>query len=371
MIFKGFDRALFRKTIKNMYKKLLISFFFFSILVTYAQQTYYNGIDFTKSGIALKNDLATLISNTHTKTLSYSQAREALKIIDLEPNQASNVLLLYGFSNNMCPTNSSDDNDHRLRSKSNSGGGATCEWNREHTYPKSLGNPNLRTSGPGADVHHLRACDVQRNGNRGSKKFAAGSGNSGNSAGGWYPGNEWKGDVARMMMYMYLRYGSQCLPTAVGIGSSSSTPDDMIDLFLQWNVNDPVSDYEKSRNTYLEDTNNTYGQGNRNPFIDNPFLATKIWGGNAAEDIWGTLATTDSFKTSFKIYPNPASGNTLYFTVDKNVTIKIYSILGKLIVDKTISINNNKIDISKINKGIYIIKISSNKQTTTNKFVRK
>ena len=83
-------------------------------------------------------------------------------------------------------------------------------------------------------------------------------------------------------MYMYMRYGAVCLPTAVGVGSKEFTEDDMIDLFLQWNVEDPVSDIEIARNEYHENTSNYAAQGNRNPFIDNPYLATRIWGGNSA-----------------------------------------------------------------------------------------
>jgi len=92
---------------------------------------------------------------------------------------------------------------------------------------------------------------------------------------------------------MYIRYGDQCLPTGVGIGSASDTPDDMIDLFLEWNVEDPVSDFERQRNTY-HDSQQTYAQGNRNPFIDNAYLATRIWGGAAAEDSWGIYTSNDN-----------------------------------------------------------------------------
>src|SRR5690606_1528595 len=129
------------------------------------------------------------------------------------------------------------DDDHRRRNKNSDGGGASCEWNREHTYPKSLGTPNLGTTGPGADAHHLRAADVQRNGDRGSEKFTAGNGNSGDmTSSTWYPGDEWKGDVERMVMYMYVRYGNRCLPKNVGIGDAVATDSNMIDLFLQWNA---------------------------------------------------------------------------------------------------------------------------------------
>ena len=100
--------------------------------------------------------------------------------------------------------------------------------------------------------------------------------------GGWYPGDEWKGDVARMMMYMYLRYGNQCLPSNVAIGSANSSDANMVQLLLQWNAEDPVSNFEKQRNPIIQGL-----QGNRNPFIDNPAFATQIWGGPQAEDLFG------------------------------------------------------------------------------------
>ncbi|WP_372792218.1 endonuclease, partial [Lutibacter sp.] len=282
---------------KNFYFKKQLFFLAVSIFFTsfgYSQvQSYYNDVNLTLTGTALKDELATKIISTHTKFLSYDGAREALKIVDLEPGSSTHVLLLYGFSNNTCPSSTGDDNDHRLRDKNSFGGGSSCEWNREHTYAKSLGSPNLGTSGPGSDAHHLRASDVQRNSNRGSLKFVNGSGNSGSTGSGWYPGDEWKGDVARMMMYMYLRYGNQCYPSGVAIGNTNSIDSNMIDLLLDWNAQDPVSTYEDVRNTYLSNTSNTYGQGNRNPFIDNPNLATQIWGGTVAEDRWNTTPDTE------------------------------------------------------------------------------
>ena len=84
-----------------------------------------------------------------------------------------------------------------------------------------------------------------------------------------------------MMMYMYVRYGEQCLPSVVGVGDKSNTPDEMIDLFLKWNKEDPVSAFEEQRNNVIY-----AAQGNRNPLIDNPYLATLIWGGDAAENKW-------------------------------------------------------------------------------------
>ncbi|CAL2103192.1 conserved protein of unknown function precursor containing a type A C-terminal secretion signal. Putative extracellular ribonuclease [Tenacibaculum sp. 190130A14a] len=260
-------------------RKLLPFILLITSLSVFSQiPTYYNDVNLNLTGTSLKDALATKITSTHTTNLSYTPGVwDALKQTDLDPTNNNKVVLIYGYSD-------TDGNyvTDRTRGKDNNGGSAGSQWNREHVYPKSLGNPNLGTSGPGADVHHLRPADISFNSQRSSKKFAAGSGNAGDVAGGWYPGDEWKGDVARMMMYVYLRYGNQCLPSNVTIGTTNASDSNMIDLLLQWNAEDPVSDFEKQRNPIIQGL-----QGNRNPFIDNPAFATKIWGGPQAEDLFG------------------------------------------------------------------------------------
>ena len=81
-----------------------------------------------------------------------------MKVSDLDSGSIDRVLLVYGF----------DDGDgnpvtDRTRNK-DLNGGSNGEWNREHVFPKSLGNPDLGTSGPGSDAHNLRSSDVQQNG---------------------------------------------------------------------------------------------------------------------------------------------------------------------------------------------------------------
>lgn len=334
---------------------------------------YYNGFNFSQTGMALRNALAAKITSTHVNTLSYQEAEYALQVVDVDPADPTNnnVLLVYGFSPNMCPASQSDDKDHRRRNKNSDGGGSTCQWNREHTYPKSLGNPDLGESGPGADAHHLRASDVDRNGDRGSEKFTAGSGNSGDVTGStWYPGDEWKGDIARMMMYMYLRYGNRCLPTNVGTGPSVASDPNMITLFLQWNAEDPVSEVEDQRNTYLGNASNAYGQGNRNPFIDNPYLATLIWGGTPAENRWPTLATPDrNFADMISVYPNPAKDRISIVGELEIDDVEIYNINGQLVQKQEISNQNNELTIGNLSSGLYLIRISSGENSTIKKIV--
>ena len=290
-----------------MIKKGLLLIFITSFSISFSQEQYYNDVDLTLYGLQLKEALASKITTTHTDILPYNEIWDASKITDINPENSSEVILIYGWENG----SDQDITNDRTRNKNlqDNGSGAPFVWNREHVFSKSLANPVLigvgSSKGPGSDAHNLRPADRTTNSTRNNFKFTTGQGNSGRSSvtysgpegpetRGWFPGDEWKGDVARMMMYMYLRYGEQCLPSAVGVGSKQFTADDMIDLFLQWNVEDPVSEFEKGRNAYHGISTNTYAQGNRNPFIDNPYLATRIWGGESAEDLWGNYTSSDT-----------------------------------------------------------------------------
>lgn len=360
-------------------KKITSLLLLLNIAIAFSQNgapaaPYYNGFNWTLTGSNLKNALATKITNTHTHQLTYSQTDEALAILDLDPadNTDTYVLLVYGYSSNLCPAASSDDKDHRRRDASmqDDGTAASCLYNREHTFPKALGNPDLGTAGPGADLHHLRAADKKRNADRDNDKFFNGSGNSFESGLNWYPGDEWKGDIARMMMYMYLRYGDQCLPTTVGVGTPVASDANMIDLFLQWNAEDPVSQFEDNRNTYLGNANNSYGQGNRNPFIDNPYLATVIWGGQVAQNRWPTvfLSNPTFTLTNVSVYPNPSNG---IINIESEVAldeIEIITINGQVLQQiKRPNMENNTYTVSNLPKGFYFIKLSNDTNSVTKK----
>ena len=324
--------------------------------------SYYNGVNLTLTGMALKSELSQKIINTHTTNLMYNDLWAILQLTDVDPNDNNDVLLVYGYNDG-----DSNPTTDRTRLKTNFGGN-NGEWNREHTYAKSLGTPDLGTSGPGSDAHHIRCSDVQMNNNRGSRKFASGSGNAGAVGANWYPGNEWKGDVARMMMYMYLRYPAQCKPNNVGVGSSVGVDPSMITLFLQWNAEDTVSTYETNRNNLLE----SY-QGNRNPFIDNPYLATVIWGGQIAQDKWNMTSVTEQVsQNKFNIYPNPTNGefNISYSYSDDVDLITIYNIEGKQVKSiENPKLENSEYTIDDLTKGFYIIKTIVDQETITRKLI--
>jgi endonuclease I len=354
---------------KNIYSLLLL----ISVTLGLAQDgvpasPYYDGFNWTQTGTILKSALATKITTTHTNLLSYSQVWSALKIVDLDPSNSSKVLLVYGWENG---TDTDVTND-RTRGKDNNSGN-NGDWNREHIFAQSLGDPDLGQIGPGADAQMLRACDVQRNSLRGNRLYAAGSGNSGIVGSFWYPGDEWKGDVARILMYMYLRYDVQCLPKYVCSGTTVTSDINMPNILLQWNSEDPVSQYEDNRNTYLGNALNPYSQGNRNPFIDNPYLATVIWGGPIAQNRWPNIfLDNQSFEyTNISVYPNPSKDHKI--NIESTATIddlQVINLNGQLLMEvKNPQFNNNHYTLENIPNGFYFLKLNSNNQSFTKKVI--
>ncbi|SFQ46676.1 endonuclease [Flavobacterium akiainvivens] len=333
---------------KKLYALLFVPFCAFAQLPDYFE--YYEGVDLTLTGNALKEQLATLVTQTHTTELTYTpDVWTALEAADLDPDNPENVFLIYGYDDT-----DADTNNDRTRDKDDNCHTLSCSglWVREHVFPRSLGNPNLEYAGPGADAHHLRAIDANMNSSRSNRRFADGSGHATTITGGFfYPGDEWRGDIARMMMYMYVRYGTQCEANVVGSGSSSYSPmTDMPNIFLEWNQEDPVSQYEKNRNTILQDM-----QGNRNPFIDNPYLATLIWNGPAAEDTWQELGLNIKETSQIVIYPTINTGIVSIQNANIEYSIRVVNPLGQRVSHK---LQDNVIDITGNAPGIYLIELS-------------
>ncbi len=343
--------------------------FFISLIcsLSYSQiPEYYQGIDFTQSGEDLKNQLATLITTTHTTELVYTSGSSGLldtwtvlKQSDLSLSISDHVLLLYGWDDT-----SSTVSEHYSRHVDESCHTSSCngKWVREHTFPRSLGTPNLGSEGAGSDAHNLRAIDSQRNNSRGNKLFGDAPPSIPSHpiyTNTWYPGDEWIGDVARIILYMYLRYPTQCAPTSVATGSTDFSPlGDIPDILLTWNAQDPPSDFEIHRNNIIASH-----QGNRNPFIDNPILATLIWNGPEALDSWDLLSTTTTNPVEFKLYPTVTTG-LVYIensTAEENQII-IFNAQGQLLSQEVLQ---SQIDLSGFSNGMYFIKVfnPSNSQT--------
>lgn len=237
----------------------------------YSFNAYYSGA-IGQTGNNLKNALNGIIKQGHTK-LSYTPGVwDALNFTDEDPNDSSKVLLIY--------KGTSVDKDFRA-GQTNS----QDAWNREHVWPKSHGFPS---SGQWAytDIHHLRPSDVSINSSRGNKDFDNGGSPISEApqnltdSDSFEPRDEVKGDVARMVFYMDVRYegndnsGTPDLEIADYVGTGSQALLGKLCTLVQWHRNDAVSAQEVRRNGRIHQK-----QGNRNPFIDNP---------NWVEDIYGS-----------------------------------------------------------------------------------
>ncbi|MGK3761322.1 MAG: endonuclease I [Bacillariaceae sp.] len=164
-------------------------------------------------------------------------------------------------------------------------------WNREHTWPKSLG---VGKSGPDyTDIHHLFPSDASVNSARSNRYFDTCTDQSvcrppsalqdnenisgGDSAllGGdvFQPPMGVRGDIARAIFYMDLRYPHLELTDCP---NNEDTKNQMayLSTLLTWHELDPPTEMERLRNDRIC----SRWQGNRNPFVDYPDLATNIYG---------------------------------------------------------------------------------------------
>jgi endonuclease I len=222
-----------------------------------------------QTGTALINALHAAAALNHNH-MTYSQVWEALKYTDEDPDNSNNVILIYTGRSQAKTYNSSGNSDPDA-------------WNREHTWPKSHGFPSSGDWGY-TDIHHLRPSDASVNSTRSNKDYDNG-GNAISEASGNFtdsdsfePRDEVKGDIARMMFYMDVRYngndstGTDDLTLVDYTGTSGANLGRLCTL-LDWHHQDPVSSEEINRHARIVEQ-----QGNRNPFVDYPAWADEIWG---------------------------------------------------------------------------------------------
>ena len=238
---------------------------------TSASSYYTSGYDYNTLSQLSKSDLLTslrtLMKSTHKKSTSYSDCKNYSDETDCE-NENSSIITIY-------------TSYESSQTEYNSGSG----WNREHVWPKSLGG--FETSGAGADLHHIRPSENKTNSDRGSKLYGnvtggtASKGNLSSLVGGHYAGNYYepldnvKGDVARICLYVYVRYGGELSKC-----SNITNVFKSVDVLLEWCELDPVDTWELGRNEVVGAI-----QGNRNVFIDYPEYAWLIFGKEVPEDM--------------------------------------------------------------------------------------
>jgi len=305
------------------------------------------------SGDELKAALHNIIKG-HTE-YSYNDLRDfILKNTDEDPNNPNNVILLY---------------TGRSQAKNTFGGGAN-DWNREHVWAKSHGgfgnNPPC-----GTDAHHIRPTDASVNSDRGNKDFDNGGTQHPEATGCYYTSTTWeprdevKGDVARMIFYMAVRYegdnGEPDLEVVDWVNTSPNPEMGKFSTLYQWHQQDPPDAFEIHRNEVI------YGyQNNRNPFIDHPEYLIQIYEPtNAVNDIY--------YENELMVYPNPASTSISFSTaspLSKEGFVTIHNLVGQKVLEQSFS-NEDKIqhmDVSTLPNGLYLLTLKTDDRNYVEKF---
>lgn len=211
-------------------------------------------------------ELRDILIQTHLTPTSYGEARYILDDADKTLYDDTLMLGIYYRAT----INATWDN------------GVT--WAREHVWPNSkLGIERVENSdrNQGTDLHNLRAINPSINSTRSNRYFVNTTQNIpiGHTVrlNGFYPGDEDLGDVARILMYMVVRYEFLMLTDdetllTLGTYSMNSAYMGMLNVLLDWHLTDPVDEFEISRNEVIYEN-----QGNRNPFIDHPELFEEVF----------------------------------------------------------------------------------------------
>ena len=142
-------------------------------------------------------------------------------------------------------------------------------WNREHTWPNSKGLGGNDEN----DLMMLRPTSTSENSSRGNTAYGQSSGyyNPNKESGGKY---DLRGDVARIFLYVYVRWGN----TSYAWGSSGVM--ESLEVLLEWMEADPVDTWELGRNDSVESIT-----GTRNVFVDYPELAFILFGAEIPTDM--------------------------------------------------------------------------------------
>ena len=290
----------------------------FCVKISFAAVTpaYYNSAD-GKSGAYLVTELNT-ISSTGYVAIDYGSGQctdcvwGAFGTTDLYPTDPSHPDYVAEKAGKIWDMYSNCDFTFQTDQGSSSSSECTGGYNREHSLPKSwFGGGTAK--GPGTDLFHIYPTDVHVNGVRNfypygeiesptitfnnGGKYGQCSFPSGYTGLAYEPIDQYKGDFARGYMYMLLKWCAQGTSFTQDTGDNGAVIFNNtftsagnygltsygVALLMKWHRQDPVSQKEIDRNNAVQQI-----QGNRNPFIDYPYLAEYLWGQKKDETFYLT-----------------------------------------------------------------------------------
>lgn len=230
---------------------------------------YYDSVQ-GRSGNELRRVLHSIMAGHRVvpySTSSSPDTSDALMVLDEDPDDTNSVRLIYS-----------------RRAELKRTFGQTTGWNREHLWPNSYGLDSVQPAH--SDLHNLRGADATVNSARGNKFYDGGDTSdpgyrrpghveapeTSTDSDSWEPPNAEKGDIARALFYMDVRYEGDMgepdlvLTEAVALIGSETNFMGRLRTLLRWHLADPVDDLERRRNDLVFERY----QRNRNPFVDHP-----------------------------------------------------------------------------------------------------
>lgn len=246
---------------------------------------YYSGISSSMDKSSMTSALKTLMNKNYT-TINYDSAETYMRDTDRDwvrssdPNDENPYMILLYYTKNDGSDKQQLWNHYHTSVSEHGIPESQQSWDKEHIWAKSNGLTQKNS-----DFHHLRASDMKNNNTRSNFPLATcttvssyiqdfsgtNSSKKGTNKGVTVvePLDEFKGDVARALMYMPLKFS---VSLTNGTDSSGGKWGFLSDL-IAWHKADPVDAFELRRNSLVQ-----FYQGNRNPFIDHPEWVDIVYG---------------------------------------------------------------------------------------------
>ncbi|MDC0316567.1 endonuclease [Verrucomicrobia bacterium] len=266
-----------------MKKFIFISIFFLNIYLQADPPKNYYSSAIGKKGDQLRIALHDIIDE-HL-VIRYSSkdfdTADAISKLYSDPDNQNNVILIYS-----------------RRSEAILNFGTSNGWNREHIWPNSYG---IDKRGPAySDLHNLQPADASVNTSRSNKIYDFSDTKDANfkkpghpeakmtnkDSDSWEPPVEVRGDIARAVFYMDIRYNGDnpnekdlILTNDLSLIDSDNNFFGKLNTLIKWHLNDPTDAQERFRNDLIF----SEYQKNRNPFVDHPEWVEEIYGNSISQ----------------------------------------------------------------------------------------
>ena len=292
---------------------------------TYEELAVLNGSSSTESVhtselyVALYN----LMDSAHTYTTSYDATRDMYQYTDCQNNGAVSAKISAFYSG------------EEVGPAWDSG----STWNREHVWPNSKGSADGSESNKinETDIMMLRPETSSNNSSRGNKAFGESDDYYDPNLGSY----DVRGDVARILLYVYVRWGIDEDADGATLRSNMWGSNGVIeskDVLLDWMEADPVDTWEMGRNDSVQSIT-----GTRNVFVDYPELAFHLF----ETEVPANYDTPSGSSSAASFNITAQSNNTAYGTVSvngSNVTAypaSGYKVAGYQITSGTATVTQN------------------------------